>query len=247
MREAGGDPGPGISAASAANDPSSGKADKDMKGLVYQGGEIPTNDPYQPDSDLGGAKADKAPVPPEGESILNFTEKDSKTKAIALFLIAVVVIIGIAYLVINSKMLQSSITISTSTSTISSANAPTTTMAFNANKSAIFNIDVLYNYTGPSSIGGVSCLKSSSSKVETYTKVVNASSIFYLYMYETSGRCALTITKISATTKGFRVMSVNPTLPIKLPANSSDVYIIMKVAAPSFNYTGPLSLTINEK
>ncbi len=250
MKEAEGDQDQPVPLAQPAQEPANGKAEKDMKGLVYQGGGPPPTDYPAPEAEPAPeepAKGDKDAAPPhESDSILTFTEKDSRTKVIVLFALVVVIIIGVAYLALHSKALKTSITLSTSTVPNSSpSNSPTTTVLPNLNKSAVYNLDILYDYSGPPSFNGADCGKSSTSTVQSYRANLNASTDFYLYDTEKSGLCPLTIGKIAATTPGFRVLSVNPATPLNMPANSSS-YLIIKLSAPPYNYTGPLSLTISE-
>ena len=246
MKEAGDNSGQGVSAASPDQEPTNGKAEKDMKGLVYQGGTPPPSEDayHETEPVLEETKEDKEAIPPhESDSILTFSEKDSRTKAIILFVVVVIIIIGVAYLALHSKVLKGSIT--TSTTIPKTSNTPTTTIRPNLNKSAVFNLDILYNYTGPASFNGADCGKSKISTVQSYRANLNASTTFYLNDTEGSGGCPLIISKIFATTPGFKVISVNPATPLNMPTNSR-IYLIIKLSAPLYNYTGPLSLTINE-
>lgn len=251
MKEAGTNPDQDKPAPSSGQEPGNGKSEKDMKGLVYQGGE-----PIQ-SGDSSSYQGDEAPpeepkpaktnVQSTESDILTFTEKDSRVKVIALVIIAIVIIAVVAYLVINSKLLSFSPAKKTTvTTTVASSNTPsTTTIVPNHNKSVMINLDVLYQYSGPSSINGTNCNKNSVSDVSPYSATFNASSTFLLYNQQSSGRCPLTITKITATTPGFKIVSSTPSTPVSIPASSS-VYMILTISTPPTNYTGPLSLTISE-
>ena len=216
--------------------PSDEKLDKDMKGLVYQGepqeSEAPQPEqPGAPEEKHIEEGIEKGQIPSEGGNILDFSEKEgSRLRIILLLAIVVIIIVAVAYLVLHAKGRKSSITITT---TIKGSNTPTTTISGpNFNKTAIINIDVLYNYTGPSTNNyNRSCGKSKYSTVESYTNRLNASTTFYLYDQEESGLCSLTISKYVITTPGFRVISVVPQTPFTLPANSSK-YVILKVLVP---------------
>jgi hypothetical protein len=237
----------------AGSEPDNGKLSKDMKGLVYQGGpageepsgQMPESYPEE-EPNIGGAKEKGPPLSAESSTILNFTEKDSRLKAIILFAIVVVIIVAVAYLVLHSKVINTSKTVST-TSTIWTSNTPTTTVAPNFNKTDIMNIDVLYNYTGPPAVNGLNCGKTKTSTVDTYSKYLNASQTFVIYDTEHTSNCALTIRKYVALTPGFKVLAVTPVpTPFTIPGNSSSEEIGIEIRAPPFNYTGQLSLRIDE-
>jgi hypothetical protein len=240
--------------AGAANstppDHANGKVEKDMKGLVYAGDtrEPPPEtesyispEPTSPDMPKPSAEDTVEPHEKE-ETILNFTEKEGKGKLIILIIIAAVIIIGVVYLALHAKGAKVTVTIPTTTV----VGKPTTTVAGpNYNKTSVLNIDLLYNYTGPNKMNNTSCGKSKVSTVKSLNAKYNGTTTFYLYDSESSGYCPLSINKIVATTPGFKVISVTPSLPSSIPAYSS-IYLIVKVQTPTFNYTGPLSMTINE-
>ncbi len=250
MKEA--DDGLGQNAAAGGTTPpdhANGKIDKDMKGLVYAGETrdppIEAND-YSP-ADTTSTEEKKEPqddtVQPheKEETILNFTEKEDKSKLIILIVVAAIIIIGVVYLALHAKGAKVTVTIPTTTV----AGKSTTTIGPNYNKTSVLNIDLLYNYTGPNKLNNTSCGKSKTSTVKSMNARYNGSTTFYLYDTENSGYCPLSINKIVATTPGFRIISVTPSLPSPIPAHSS-IYLIIKVQTPTFNYTGPLSITINE-
>ncbi len=237
-------------------DPDNGKINKDMKGLVYQGG-APVEEASSPSEDSFGGdqpkkerkKGEKDPLmSAESDTILNFTEKDSRFKAVALFIIAVVVIGVVAYFVLHSNVLKSSITVKT-TSTIGS-NSATTTVGHNYNKTVIGQLDLLYNYTGPTTKNGVKCSYTMTSTVSNYNGHFNATQNFPITYSVSSSACPLNINKIVAITPGFKIVSItggisNPPLPSALPAQSS-TYFVITFQAPPFSYSGPLSISFYE-
>lgn len=234
-----------------------GKIDKDMKGLVYQGGvpldstpvssdtypiDPPTSSVEPTEEKESGYKGIASPDGAKGDSILNFSEKtEGKGKIIALIIIGIIIVIGVVYLVTHSHVGTPKITIPTTTI---SRNAPTTTIYKSTAKSTILNLDILYNYTGPATINKTSCGKAQQSVVQSYSNRVNGSSTFLLYQTASSGNCPFTISKIYSTTPGFKVISVEPSIPQTIPAHSN-IYFIMTISTPQINYTGPLSLTLN--
>jgi hypothetical protein len=259
----------------APENPKDGKAEKDMKGLVYQGGgvpeaEVPKDEAHPGEThpldglegepkgetadELKGEKGEdlingEKPNPEENkdENILTFTEKEGgRGKLIVLAIVIVIIIIAVIYLVLNPPKLGGSATTTLHTTTIVGGKTTvTTTIPHNHNASFLANLDLLHNYTGPATLNKTSCGKSMQSTVDGLNVRYNQSTQFYIHDTEASGYCPLTITSIKVTTPGFRIVSVNPLLPIKIPHYSS-VYIIVKLQAPTFNYTGPLSITINE-
>lgn len=271
MKEADDGSGRRAAAGPGPNEPTNGKIDKDMKGLVYQGGvpedsEPQQGDQYPTDSTTSEPKEDKEGKEGEGEkageykgvsapegskedSILTFTEKDNKGKVIALIVIVAIIIVGVAYLLLHSSLAKGHTT--TITKTTISGNTPTTTIAavVNHNKTVISGIDLLYNYSGPKKINNTNCQFNTRSIVIGYSAHLNASTVFFAsssqLTYHTSAYCPLVIKNIVATTPGFRIVSVEPSLPVHIPAYSQ-VTLTIRISTPPFNYTGPLSITINE-
>jgi hypothetical protein len=248
MKEAGTNSDQGQPTPTPDQEPGNGKAEKDMKGLVYAEPVQPGDSPYkeeeapteEPKPDKGGTQS------PEGDSILTFTEKDSRGKIVMIAIIAVIIIAIVAYLVINPKVLSLSPIKQSSTTTVASSNSPsTTTIKPNPNQSNLVNLDLLYQYSGPVSINGTNCGGKSVSTVKSFSTTFNASSTFLYSLTQSSGSCPLTITKIAATTPGFKVVSITPSMPISIPSGSS-VYLVMTIATSPNNYTGPLSLTVSE-
>jgi hypothetical protein len=255
MKEADDDATPPPGPPPAGSDSGNDKLSKDMKGLVYQGespgGDAPAPDTFPEDEpNIGGAKAKGPEMSAESNTILNFTEKDSRLKAIGLFAIIVVIIIGVGFLVLHSKAITPSKgSSSTTTNQNLYSNAPTTSIpAPNLNKTILQNIDVFFNYTGPASLHNQSCGQSKRSTVSSYSNRLNASQTFTIYDTESTGVCALTITKYIAVTPGFKIVSITPTpTPFTIPGNDSSEYVILTIRAPPFNYTGPLSIAVDEK
>jgi hypothetical protein len=254
----------------ASTDPKNSKADKDMKGLVFQGGgppDAPTGEaPYSAEpeqkEELNSEKGEEAgamagEAGKEGkeqgkdDSILTFTEKDNnKGKLIVLAVVVVLIAIGVAYLVIHPPKLGGPPTTTTVKNTIA-ANVPKTTIPRNNNKSIISSIDLTRNYTGPTKIGTTNCNRATASVVYSYSKTYNALVTFYLpaglggLTYISSEACLLNINRIVATTPGFQVIAINPMLQQAIPAYSSKAFTI-QLSVPSYNYTGPLSITVYE-
>jgi hypothetical protein len=239
----------GIGGSNAAGPAEPDKADKDMKGLVYQGhsgGDSAPPKPVElyPDGEGPEPKRGKdEEMSAESSTILNFTESDTKLRTIAIMVIVALVIVGIAYFVLHSKV---SVPVTIKTTSTIGKNAPTTTVGPNYNRTVIANLDILYNYTGPkNSTSNLPCGETRFSDVQSYVNRLNASATFLLQDTENSHNCQLTISKIVATTPGFKVLTVSPSTPDTIPSNSS-TQLVITIRAPPFNYTGPLSLTIDE-
>ncbi len=178
----------------APENPKDGKAEKDMKGLVYQGGgvpetEVPKAEAYpgetpppeglegEPKGETTGELKDETvedlttgekPNPEENkeENILTFTEKEGgKGKLVVLAIVVVIIIIAVVYLVLNPPKLGGSTTTLHTTTIVGGNTIATTTISHNHNVSYLANLDLLHNYTGPATLNKTSCGKSMQSTV----------------------------------------------------------------------------------
>lgn len=237
--------------AAAAPDPNN-KAEKDMKGLVYQGAEpvAPTQDDsaYSPDAAPQEAQAAAGESPDKQissrDSILSFSEKEDGGRRILLIAAIVIVIAVIAAVVIFIHPSIGKVSITTTTV---AGKTTTSTIGPNLNKTKIVSLDWSYNYTGPSNaLNGTPCnFRSGSQVTSSPVSYLNASSILYLTYYVTAGNCALTVTKISTTSRGFKVLNVTPVLPQHVVPNSPFEFAI-QLRTPPTNFTGIVSIIISE-
>ncbi len=120
----------------------------------------------------------------------------------------------------------------------------TTTIPF-VPRITIDNVNLKYNYSGPDMENGYACNYQTHMNIVPYKRYVNTTE-FMMNITWSSGACNLTIYNMVSTTKGFRVVSTTPSLPVYLPPYSQ-VYVeyIMGVnSGAGGNYIGPLSLTV---
>jgi hypothetical protein len=127
------------------------------------------------------------------------------------------------------------------TSTASAKNGTTTTIV--PAKVEFYGINYQWVYSGPASQDGNSCGYSSYTNFVSQTMTLNGSQGFDLVINPSTSSCGFTITSISATTSGFEVTSLEPTLPFDMPANSN-AEMQINMVAPDVDYYGPLTLTI---
>ncbi|MDE1865417.1 MAG: hypothetical protein KGH94_02130 [Candidatus Micrarchaeota archaeon] len=244
--------------------PANGKAEKDMKGLVYQGDDQPSDTPSQEDSYTAEPASEGEEKPAEdkmgepgepstkqgSEDILTFTEKDNKAKLIIIAAIAIIIIVAVGYLFLHGAKPSKSVTTTVTTKNSVTVKSSTTTVPrpLNPNKTRVLNIDQVVNYNGPTTVNKTRCTYTTQDRVFNYNARFNASSKFYLpenvggLSYINSNTCPRRITRIVTSTPGFSIVSISPSLPQNLPPNSAISFNI-QVQTPAFNYTGPLVIT----
>lgn len=239
------------------------KHDKDLKGLVFQGGEQkeqpegfddisnpPTGhseDNKGLDKPVGGIGASTKGEDNEPdittESYMDISEKGGISKTIIVAVVAIAIIAIVAYILLSS---HGKAVTTTTTTTIKGSGTTTILHTGAPNTTAINNLDVSYNYSGPSEVNGVNCGERSYSNVVNYNNNLNASENFTLYVNLASAGCNFSITGISTSTPGFKVLKAVPALPVSIPSESN-VYILLTLRAPSTNFLGPLTLVVKEK
>ncbi len=139
---------------------------------------------------------------------------------------------------------QSHNTTTTASSTTTIQATLTTTIPPAPALTTIDNIDLTYNYTGPSSVAGQDCRVPKSSHVQYVQRAFAGGTQFLWNTTIYSGGCDLTISGIYTTTPGFKVKSVLPSTPETIGADSQ-IYYEVEFVTPSTTYTGPLSIVIN--
>jgi hypothetical protein len=258
--------------------PEAEKAEKDMKGLVYQGGDAglgtqPVNVQYSgvdqkpdasvdsvvqepekvegPPDDIYGKPVEEKETgreAPEG-SFIEVTETGTRSKA-ALIVVVAVVLIAIAGYILLSPHGGGKVAKTTTTAPQARGTSSATTIGVQAqsthNTTFIDNIDVFYIYSGPASVNGTRCDRTTNSTWISYSRQFNASEQFYLPMTTGSGACALTVTNISISTPGFSLVSAVPAIPFSIQPRSS-LYTLLGIETPSANFTGPMTLMIKER
>ncbi|MDE1822751.1 MAG: hypothetical protein KGI00_01735 [Candidatus Micrarchaeota archaeon] len=169
-----------------------------------------------------------------------------ETGSIIFYVVLIVVIASIVYLLYDlfSHPQQKR-------STTAQVPAPTSPTGPSPNPSAanvsFYSLNVQYVYSGPPTKNGVQCSYNSYTYVDTsQVQSMNGLAAFYLNLQPSSNDCGLTITNITNYTAGFRVTSVEPTLPIDLPPNSQ-ILLQINMRAPGRSFYGPLTITVHYK
>ncbi len=255
--------------------PGSGpKYKSEMKGLIYQGGEYNSKmgesaqEAGRMDDNMAegqaaeqstgqypeyGQPSSAAPeVGPKGQPDVqqdySISEGPSRVKIlISIAILAIAIIVAAVFL--GGKAHKPT----TSTSTIpqkytTSVGNQIIRSAANQSKIIISNLNILYNYTGPSTNNTTnqSCRTSTHSTVISYSAEFNSSAQSYLYTTFNTGPCMLVVTNISISTPGFKVISTSPATPDSIPPNSQ-LYMVLTYQMPATAYVGPISLKVNER
>lgn len=134
-------------------------------------------------------------------------------------------------------------TVPSNTASNSYASIPTTTVA-------VINyttINIEYWYSGPSYITNngnrTTCTYYNYTTIDSQAQLLNGSQSFIVVLNPSTSGCPITWRAISAVTPGFVVTSVVPSLPYKLPPNST-AQIQLNLKAPAYNFNGPLTIAI---
>ncbi len=201
----------------------------------------------------------------KNETIAKYLIKEKQNVAqkiiMPIILIAVIAVVAFGGLSLYGGLSKK--TSSANTSTVKPAafvpNAPTTTAATTTipvphTTSTIVpppipiitvdNIDLTYNYTGPSQDNGQYC-NTPTKTVALYTKrTYTGDEQFYFNTTITTDACNYTISRIYSTTPGFTISQIMPQLPQTVPPGSTS-YMEVVITAPDTTFTGPLSLVID--
>lgn len=177
--------------------------------------------------------------------------------AIIVLAIIALIAIGISYSGILSGKYShpsSPTAFTPSKSTTTATVASTTTTATTSYSTTILptptiiqidNINMEYNYSGPSQVGTVYCNQPSKTVVVPYRREVN-SSTFLLNTTIGTTACGLTVTGISSATPGFTITAVEPQPPQYLPPYSQ-LYFELKITTQQKNYVGPLTIEMSDQ
>ncbi|MCL4381206.1 MAG: hypothetical protein M1331_01675 [Candidatus Marsarchaeota archaeon] len=112
---------------------------------------------------------------------------------------------------------------------------------------SITGLNVKYNYIGPATnSSGYSCGFYNYSNYYSMALTLRGNQQFILPIDFSSQTCGYTIGSIKAITPGFKVISTNPSLPFDMPGHGSQLQIQINISVANNNYSGPLTLVINE-
>ncbi len=133
------------------------------------------------------------------------------------------------------------------TTTIQQAStSATTTIAPAPAIVTVDNINLKYNYSGPSQYGGQYCNTPTKSDTIYYKRIFTGRVQFYLNTTIVTSGCNLTISGIRTITPGFIIKSITPSTPQTVPPFSTEYFEIV-VVTPNTTFTGPLSLVIDDR
>ena len=112
---------------------------------------------------------------------------------------------------------------------------------------SITGLNVKYNYIGPATnSSGYSCGFYNHSNYYSITMTLKGNQQFTLPIDFSSQTCGYNIVSIKPITPGFKVTSTNPSLPFDIPGHGSELQIQLNISVANDNYSGPLTLVINE-
>jgi 8-oxo-dGTP pyrophosphatase MutT (NUDIX family) len=131
-------------------------------------------------------------------------------------------------------------TASSTSTTIQPTTAASTTIAPPPTQISIDNIDLTVDYSGPAAKNNVQCNVPTKSEVINYHRIIS-NTTFLINMTFTDQGCYETITSIYTTTPGFKVVSVQPVLPVGLPPYSQ-MYFDIRLTSTNTTYSGPLTI-----